>query len=226
MDAGFEAHLRVGEVTVDGRDAALLEAIDAHDSLNAAADALGRSYSRAHERLTVLESAAGPLVARQRGGQGGGGSDLTPAARDLLARFARLQAALEETARTDDVVLQGTVVDRDGELVTVETPAGPVRALQFEDGDRVQVSFRADAVTLHALEAAPPADGSSARNRFRGTVAAVEEAAAVATVTVAVSPTVRFPVRVTRRSLDRLELAPGVDVVATVKATATRASPR
>ena len=64
MDAGFEAHLQVGEETFDGRDAALLRAVADRGSLNAAASALGRSYSRAHGRIGDLEAQAGSLVER------------------------------------------------------------------------------------------------------------------------------------------------------------------
>ena len=67
MDAGFDAHLRADGVEFDAADAELLRTIDSEGSLNRAADALGRSYSRAHQRLTELEEAVGPLVARQRG---------------------------------------------------------------------------------------------------------------------------------------------------------------
>lgn len=226
MDAGFEAHLQVEEVTFDRSDAALLRAVDEHGSLNAAADALGRSYSRAHARVTDLESAVGRLVDRQRGGADGGGSELTTNARELLARFGRLQAALSDTATAEEVVLEGTVVDRTGELVTVETSAGQVRALLFEDIEEVQVTFRADAVTLHTPDTAPPGTRTSARNRFQGTVVAIDESEAIAYVTVAVTSDLHLRVVITRRSLETLELDPGVDVVATFKATATRATPR
>lgn len=92
MDAGFEAHLHADGVRFDATDAELLRTIDAEGSLNRAADTLGRSYARAHQRLTELEDAVGPLVARQRGGSGGGGSELTANAHELLAQFERLRA--------------------------------------------------------------------------------------------------------------------------------------
>lgn len=225
MDAGSEAHLAVEGVRVDGRDAALLRAVAEHGSLNAAADALGRSYSRAHGRVDELEAALGPLVERERGGSGGGGSRLTDAGRELLARFDRLAAALDGTAATERLVLDGTVVDREGDLVTVETGAGRVRALALTDAERVQVSFRADAVTLHRPAGAPERAATSARNRFGGVVTGVDRAAATATVSVDVGVDSPLAVRVTTESLDRLDLTVGDDVVATVKATATRATP-
>lgn len=225
MDADFEARLQVGDLTVDPSDVALLRAIDDTGSLNAAADELGRSYSRAHERVTDLEATVGPLVARQRGGADGGGSELTPTARALLAKYTRLQAALAGTASVEEAVLEGTVIDRDGELVTVETPAGRLQALQFEPAEAVQVAIRADAVTLHRPAEAPPATGTSARNRLEGSMSGVDERTAIAYVTVAVAPDVSVPVLLTLQSLETLDLAPGVDVVLTVKATAVRATP-
>ncbi len=225
MDAGFEAHLAVGEHTFDGDDAALLRAVDERGSLNAAADELGRSYSRAQKRITALEEDLGPLVERERGGAGGGGSRLTESARDVLSQFARLQAALADTAGTAELVLRGTVDSRDGELVTVETAIGPVRALLFDDAAVVYVTIRADTVTLHAPVDVPAAPESSARNRFEGTVAAVDSRESVDRLEVCLGPDVTLPVLVTDASRRRLDLSVGDDVVATFKATATRATP-
>lgn len=225
MDSGFEAHLRVGDVRVDRRDAALLRAVAEHGSMNAAAEALGRSYSRANARIGDVEAETGPLVERRRGGAAGGGSTLTDRARRLLARFDRLAAALDGTATTERFVLDGTVTDRQGDLASVETSAGVVRALALTDAADVQVSFRADAVTLHPADAAPGGGDTSARNRFRGRVEAVDRAAATARVAVDVGVDAPLVVRVTTESLDRLGLAPGTEVVAAFKATATRATP-
>lgn len=225
MDAGFDAHLAAGSLTVDGDDAALLRAVEEEGSLNGAATSLGRSYSRVQKRITALEAELGTLVDRRRGGPSGGGSQLTDAARDVLAQFDRLQDALADTAETAVVVLRGTVVDRDGELVTVETPAGPVRAVCFEDATAAQVTIRADAVTLHPPAAAPAEAGTSARNRFSGTVTEIAREEAVALVTVQVDGGVSVRVLVTLASLETLGLVPGESVVATFKATATRATP-
>ncbi|PSP66607.1 molybdenum-binding protein [Halobacteriales archaeon QH_8_67_27] len=224
MDAGFEAHVRVGEETFDGRDAALLRAVAAHGSLNAAASALGRSYSRAHGRIGDLEAQAGPLVERERGGSEGGGSRLTENARELLAQFERLQAALEGTATTERLVLDGTVRERDGDLVTVETAAGTVRALALTTADDVQASFRSDAVTLHAPESAPGESETSARNRFEGDVLSVERGDGTALVRVDVGAGDPLVVRVTATSLRELALSAEDRVVASFKATATRAT--
>lgn len=142
LDLDFDPSLRAGDVTVGERDVALLRAVGREGSLSAAAGFLDRSYSRAHARLSTLEVALGPLVERQRGGADGGGSELTPAARELLERFGDLEDALARTAGTPHVTLSGTVADREGDLVTVETPAGSVSAVAADDvgaGDAVRV---------------------------------------------------------------------------------------
>lgn len=224
-EAGFEARIGRGDVVFDDRDAVLLRAIDEHGSLNRAADALGRSFSHAQRRIVDLERAFGKLVARQRGGSGGGGSELTDSARTLLVRFDRLRAEFSGVAAVPQTVLAGRVVGRDGELATVETDAGPVRALAPPEADRVDVTVRADAVTLTAPMAAPEDGGTSARNRFAGEVTRVDAGETVATVELAVADGVQLAALVTLASVQRLDLGPGTAAVATFKATATRAVP-
>lgn len=225
MDPDVTPELRAGNVAFGTADARLLRAIDERGSVSAAANALGRSRARATGRLDDLEAGFGSLVERVRGGAGGGGTRLTPSAHDLLARFDRLRAALSGVAAAEECVLEGRIVDRNGELATVETPVGTVRALAPATVDRVQLSLRADAVTLHGPDGAPPAGGTSARNRLAGTVAAVERGESVAHVRVAVdgAESVTLVALVTLESVERLSLAPDAPVVATFKATATRA---
>ncbi|WP_439027614.1 TOBE domain-containing protein [Haloarchaeobius sp. DT45] len=223
MEGDFEAGLRSDDVTFGADDATLLWAIDDAGSLNRAADHLGRSYARALDRLQELEDAFGSLVERTRGGAGGGGSRLTPRARDLLARFQRLSAEFAGVAEADQTVLEGRVVSRDGELGTVETVVGPVRALVPPEATDVQVWLRADAVTLHQPADAPASGGTSARNRFEGTVVEIATGEAVATVAVDVGADGPLSALVTMDSVARLGLEDGTPVVVTAKATATRA---
>ncbi len=226
MDAGFDATLRADGVAFGARDAELLRAVDDAGSLNAAASTLGRSYSRAHDRLTDLEDAFGALVERQRGGSGGGGSALTDRARDLLAAFDRLRAGYTAIAETTETVLDGDVRDREGELGIVATAAGEVRALVPPDADAVEVVLRADAVTLHDPADAPEGGETSARNRFSGTVVDVERGESVCRVSVDVGADAPLSALVTEESRERLGLEPGREVVASFKATATRTTPR
>ena len=223
MKTRGEPYIEIDGVTVDERDVEALRGIEKHGSMHRAAAELGRSYSRIQQRMTELEESLGPLVTRQRGGEGGGGSTLTADAHELLARFDRLRAEFSGLARTEESVFSGTVVDREERLGTVETKAGMVRGLVPADVDRVQVGVRSDAVALTTPDEAPEPAGTSVRNQFRGTVRQIESEGGIARVTVDVGADSPLRTLVTQTSLDVLDLAVGDTVVASFKATATRA---
>jgi molybdate transport system regulatory protein len=212
-----------GDVEFDRRDATLLREIDRTGSVAGAASELGRSRARSLTRIETLETAFGALVERRRGGKRGGGSRLTDEGRRLLDRFDRLDAALTAAASVPETVLRGTVVAVDGELASVETDAGTLSGLHeglaIDDG--VQVRIGADAVTLYEPSTDPRPDATSARNRLRGRVSAIESGETVETVTVSVDGA-SFEALITAESTTRLGLEPGRSVVLSWKATATR----
>lgn len=220
--AEFDAHIDAEGTVFGARDAVLLRAVDEHGSLNRAAEALGRSFSHAQRRIVELEGVFGTLVERRRGGAGGGGSELTADARELLTRFDRLRAEFTGVAEATRTVLAGTVTDRDGELVTAETPAGTVSALAPPGTTDLEVAIRADTVTLTAPDDTPQPTETSARNAFHGRVVAIESGEAVARVAIDVGADDPLTALVTGRSVEKLGLAPGSEVVASFKATATR----
>lgn len=68
----------------------LLERIDQTGSINAAAKEMKMSYKAAWERINGMNALADhPLIERLTGGRGGGGTKLTPYARELIATFHR-----------------------------------------------------------------------------------------------------------------------------------------
>ncbi len=68
----------------------LLERIDKTGSINAAAKEMKMSYKAAWERINGMNLLADqPLIERLTGGRGGGGTKLTPYARELIATFHR-----------------------------------------------------------------------------------------------------------------------------------------
>ena len=70
----------------------LLEQIDAYGSINRAAKAAGLSYKSAWEKIETLNNlSVKPLVIRQVGGSGGGGTVLTDEGRELLRQVAVLR---------------------------------------------------------------------------------------------------------------------------------------
>ena len=234
MDGNPDAtvHIEADGVAFDARDAALLRAVDDHGSLNAAASELGRSFAHAQRRIVALEEAFGSLVERQRGGSGGGGSELTTRAYELLTRFDRLGAEFDSVAEATLSVFRGEVVGRTGELATIDITPGSVLALVPQPvavGERVEVSVRADAVTVELPQESPSADATSARNRFEGRVVDMVRGEAIGRVAVDIGTETPLWALLTTDSLDRLGLSErdeGDRVAVSFKATATRALPR
>ncbi|MDD3596007.1 TOBE domain-containing protein [Sulfuricurvum sp.] len=69
----------------------LLERIDKIGSIHAAAKEMKMSYKAAWERINGMNALSDqPLIERTTGGRGGGGTKLTPYARELIATFHRL----------------------------------------------------------------------------------------------------------------------------------------
>lgn len=224
LHADFDARLDNGGVAFSDRDVQLLRAIYEHGSLNKAASALERSYSRSQQRVVELEDAFGPLVERKRGGSGGGGSSLTDTARWLLREFDRVEAEFTGVAEADETVLPGTITACDGELATVQTAAGSVRAIVPASTPDVRLSIRADAVTLFAPDAVPESK-TSARNQIHSEIVRIETGETLARVVLDIGGDTDLTALVTQTSIATLELAPGDEVVASFKATATRAFP-
>lgn len=71
----------------------LLRAIAEHGSITQAAKAYGMSYKAAWDAVDTMNNLAGaPLVERSTGGRGGGSTRLTPRGRQLVERYAQIEA--------------------------------------------------------------------------------------------------------------------------------------
>jgi molybdate transport system regulatory protein len=82
--------------------AQLLESVHATGSISAAARALGIDYKRAWLLLDSINRAfVTAAVERTAGGSGGGGAVLTPFGKKLLARYRRIETAMEKMAAAD-----------------------------------------------------------------------------------------------------------------------------
>lgn len=90
----ISVRLRLNDRKVFGPGiAVLLERIDKSASLRTAAAGMRLAYSKAWSMLRASEQALGyPLITRKVGGEGGGGSVLTPEGRELLLRFRKWEA--------------------------------------------------------------------------------------------------------------------------------------
>jgi len=79
----------------------LLLAVEETRSLKAGARAIGLSYRSAWDRLKQTEAGLGfALLERHSGGEGGGGSALTPEAQDLAQRYGRFLQSIEAEVET------------------------------------------------------------------------------------------------------------------------------
>jgi molybdate transport system regulatory protein len=79
----------------------ILDAVERHGSILAAAKELHMSYRAVWGKIKATEERLGALLlARQVGGAQGGGSDLTPLGKDLVERFRRLQSLTQHAADT------------------------------------------------------------------------------------------------------------------------------
>lgn len=88
---------RGADVVLSEWRVSLLEAIDANGSLTRAAEALDVPYRTAWERVKATEAELGVrLLESESGGADGGGSRLTPEARDICRRFRRVSGGIQE----------------------------------------------------------------------------------------------------------------------------------
>lgn len=86
-----------GKVVLSVWRVRLLEAVAETGSISAAASQVGITYRRAWEKIRESEERLGvELIETQSGGSGGGGTELTPTARDYIDRFHKFTAGLNE----------------------------------------------------------------------------------------------------------------------------------
>jgi molybdate transport system regulatory protein len=73
----------------------LLEAIEAHGSINRAAREVGISFRKAWGHIKAMEDRLGiPLVERTVGGRNGGGAVITEEAKQFLRKFEQIETGI------------------------------------------------------------------------------------------------------------------------------------
>jgi tungstate transport system substrate-binding protein len=102
--------MRGDQPVLGERHLAILVTVQENGSLNAAAQRLGISYRDAWEKIRQAEVALGiSLIVAQTGGRHGGGSRLTPAGEQLVARLRAFQREHEQaTARAAAAYFDGS----------------------------------------------------------------------------------------------------------------------
>jgi molybdate transport system regulatory protein len=75
----------------------LLRQVEKTKSLHQAANQMGMAYSKAWHLIRMLEQRLGfPLLERKVGGPSGGGSRITPNAKELMKLYGRFRKDVEE----------------------------------------------------------------------------------------------------------------------------------
>ena len=70
----------------------LLKRVEKTDSLRQAAQQMGMSYNKAWKLIQMVEKRLGfTLLDKKVGGQSGGGSQVTPKAKELIERYERFE---------------------------------------------------------------------------------------------------------------------------------------
>lgn len=88
----------------------LLEAVQQHGSLRAAAGALGISYRKAWGDLRKAEQVLGvKLIEKRRGGKGGGGTRLTGDGKKWVAAYARFRSNVARAVAREFDALVGRI---------------------------------------------------------------------------------------------------------------------
>jgi molybdate transport system regulatory protein len=74
----------------------LLKQVEKTNSLHQAANRMGMAYSKAWRLIRALEERLGfPLLERRVGGKSGGGSQITPKAKELMNHYGRFRKDVE-----------------------------------------------------------------------------------------------------------------------------------
>ncbi|MEN8141616.1 MAG: ModE family transcriptional regulator [Thermodesulfobacteriota bacterium] len=88
--------------------AVLLEKIQATGSIAGAAKEMSMSYRHAWQLVESMNrQAGGPVVRTSRGGKGGGGAELTPTGRELLALFWRVEKKMAQFLARETAAWRG-----------------------------------------------------------------------------------------------------------------------
>ena len=103
-----------GELVFGAGRRRILEAVERAGSIIGAAKELGMSYSAVWGKIHATEQRLGqPILEKRIGGLKGGGSALTPFAKELLERFRTLEGRTQEAAESifQDVFPQSSSSD-------------------------------------------------------------------------------------------------------------------
>lgn len=199
----------------------LLELVNECGSIKKAAETMKMSYKAAWDSINSLNEIYGkPLVERQTGGKGGGGTTLTKTGKDLIKaynHFSRIHM-MYLNAMSDSNKVNCTVQSVTDTHAIALTSAGDEIACTMLDTDLK----KGDAVTLFI----GPKDvilmdsdnfATSARNVIKAQVVKVVKKGTNSEISLKTAKGTPLDVSITAQSCERLGLVPGKEIFALFK---------
>ncbi len=230
----------------DAKRIKLLEKIEETGSMSKAAKVVGMSYKAAWDAIDKMNNLAEePLVIKVTGGRQGGGSTLTPFARELIKTFYNLAEArdrtleqLEDEKRTGisffmastknlfschvQSIVSGDVNAtvglklRGGDMLAAVVTRDSVKRLALNQGDRTYALVHESSISL--LKGDGRNLAVSARNRLFGKVSRITTAGVSAEVEIRLPGGQNIYITMTAASIDSMDLQEDNEVTALFKA--------
>ncbi len=246
MSTEVKLWLKSENSTFDAKRIKLLEKIDETGSMSKAAKEVGISYKAAWDAIDKMNNVADePLVMKVTGGRKGGGSTLTPYARELITSFYDMVEAqdrtlemIENQSRTGmsfflastknlfschiqsmvsgDVNATIGLKLRGEDLLAAVITRDSVNRLELEQGDRVYALVNESAISL--LKGDGRNLAVSARNRLLGKVSRIISSGVSAEVEIRLPGGQAIYVVMTAASIDSMDLKEEDAVTALFKA--------
>jgi len=246
MSTDVKLWLKSENSTFDARRIKLLEKIDETGSMLKAAKEVGISYKAAWDAIDKMNNLADePLVMKVTGGRKGGGSTLTPYARELIVAFYDLIEAQDRTlemienqnragmsfflASTKNLfschiqsIVSGDVNATIGlnlrgeDMLAAVITRDSVKRLELAQGDRIYALVNESAISL--LKGDGRNLAVSARNRLLGKVSRIVSSGVSAEVEIRLPGGQAIYVVMTAASIDSMDLKEEDVVTALFKA--------
>lgn len=201
----------------------LLELIEETGSITKAAKAMKMSYKAAWDGINNLNEAYGkPLVERQAGGKGGGGTRLTQEGQELIQSykyFSRMNSAyLQDLSNANRI--KGKIISISGQYATAETGSGDIISCTLMD-ETISESSEITLLIRPADIILIDSDGfnTSAKNIFNCKISSLAENDTFTDVHLSTTKGTKFKASITSTSAKKLSLKIGKEIFILFKTT-------
>jgi len=190
----------------------LLELISETGSIKKAAEQMKMSYKAAWDAINLMNKTYDqPLIERQVGGKGGGGSRLTDAGRELVKSY-RLYSILnanfmKELMNTNRI--RGIIREVTPDFVIAESEAGDriysISTEKLNENDKITILIRPSDIILIDSDKFD----TSAKNIFRCSVESIKESDKISQISLKTDAGTIFKAQITTSSREKLKISEG-----------------